>query len=57
MHVRLAVLTSTFKPELIGTFTNGLLDIAHLGLSLVARPVSQANDDRRSLVNYRVALS
>jgi hypothetical protein len=49
MHVRLTVLTSPFKPQLIGTFTNGLLDVAHFRLFLVHSPqFSEANDDRGS---------
>ena len=36
MHIRLTVLASPLKPEVIGTFTNSVLDIAHIDFTLLA---------------------
>jgi hypothetical protein len=48
MHIRLTVLASPLKPEVIGTFTNSVLDIAHIDFPY-SPSVCPPYDDRRSL--------
>jgi hypothetical protein len=57
MHVRLSKLASPLKPEAIGTFTDGVLDVAHIDCPSARRQLPRPMMSATCLmVNYPVVL-